>query len=67
MSSHIPLELCQEQKVAQERKQRGQQKIDAARATEIQEALIREHYLDGTATGVWDAKSQSAMVTIPGR
>ncbi len=31
------------------------------RARELQEALIREHYLDGTATGVWDAKSQSAM------
>ena len=32
-----------------------------ARAREIQEALIREHYLDGTASGTWDAKSQSAM------
>jgi len=42
-------------------RQRGQQKIDASRSREIQEALIREHYLDGTATGVWDAKSQSAM------
>ena len=42
-------------------RQRGQQKIDAARSREIQEALIREHYLDGGASGVWDAKSQSAM------
>jgi len=40
---------------------RGQQKIDPARAREIQEALIREHYLDGTASGTWDAKSQAAM------
>ena len=40
---------------------RGQQKIDPARAREIQEALIREHYLDGEASGTWDAKSQSAM------
>jgi len=40
---------------------RGQQKIDPTRAREIQEALIREHYLDGAATGTWDAKSQSAM------
>ncbi len=40
---------------------RGQQKIDPTRAREIQEALIREHYLDGTASGTWDAKSQSAM------
>ena len=42
-------------------RQRGQQKIDATRAREIQEGLIREHYIDGTASGVWDAKSQSAM------
>jgi hypothetical protein len=42
-------------------RQRGQQKIDATRAREIQEGLIREHYMDGTASGVWDAKSQSAM------
>jgi hypothetical protein len=42
-------------------KKRGQQKIDPARAREIQEALIREHYLDGTPSGTWDAKSQSAM------
>jgi lipoprotein-anchoring transpeptidase ErfK/SrfK len=40
---------------------RGQQKIDPVRAREIQEALIREHYLDGTASGTWDAKSESAM------
>ena len=40
---------------------RGQQKIDPTRCREIQEALIREHYLDGTASGTWDAKSQAAM------
>jgi hypothetical protein len=39
----------------------GQQKIDPTRAREIQEALIREHYLEGTASGTWDEKSQSAM------
>jgi hypothetical protein len=42
-------------------RQRGQQKIDAPRAREIQEALLREHYLEGTASGLWDARSQSAM------
>ena len=47
-------------KTAKSRK-RGQQKIDSSRAREIQEALIREHYLEGTASGTWDAKSQSAM------
>jgi hypothetical protein len=40
---------------------RGQQKIDSQRAREIQEALIREHYLDGQATGTWNDASQKAM------
>ena len=40
---------------------RGQQKIDPQRAQEIQEALIREHYLSGQATGTWDEASEEAM------
>jgi putative peptidoglycan binding protein len=40
---------------------RGQQKIDPQRAREIQEALVREHYLDGKASGIWDDSSQKAM------
>lgn len=40
---------------------RGQQKIDSERARSIQEALIREHYLDGEPSGIWDQKSQKAM------
>jgi hypothetical protein len=40
---------------------RGQQKIDSARAQEIQEALIREHYLTGEATGKWTQASEDAM------
>jgi hypothetical protein len=39
----------------------GQQKIDPQRARDIQTALIREHYLDGKASGVWDDTSQKAM------
>ncbi|HXS78518.1 MAG TPA: peptidoglycan-binding domain-containing protein [Terracidiphilus sp.] len=39
----------------------GQQAIDAARATEIQQALIREHYLTGQPTGDWDSATVSAM------
>jgi peptidoglycan hydrolase-like protein with peptidoglycan-binding domain len=39
----------------------GQQVIDSARATEIQEALIREHYLTGAASGNWDSSTQAAM------
>jgi len=40
---------------------RGQQKIDHERAQAIQEALIREHYLTGDATGEWNAASEVAM------
>jgi hypothetical protein len=40
----------------------GQQVIDADRAKQIQTALIREHYLDGEPTGVWDERSKEAML-----
>jgi hypothetical protein len=40
---------------------RGQQKIDPQRARQIQDALIREHYLQGAPSGVWDGSSQSAL------
>ena len=43
------------------RRPRGQQKIDSQRALEIQEALIREHYLTGKPTGVWNDETQQAM------
>jgi hypothetical protein len=39
----------------------GQQKIDAERTQQIQEALIREHYLDGQSSGQWDDATQKAM------
>jgi hypothetical protein len=39
----------------------GQQKIDPQRARDIQEALVRSHYLSGEPTGTWDATSQQAM------
>lgn len=40
---------------------RGQQKIDGERAQAIQQALIREHYLNGEATGTWTPASEEAM------
>src|SRR5215472_486073 len=40
---------------------RGQQAIDNARAREIQEALVREHYLTGEPSGTWDSATQAAM------
>jgi hypothetical protein len=40
---------------------RGQQKIDPERAQAIQVALIREHYLSGTAAGTWNQSCEDAM------
>jgi peptidoglycan hydrolase-like protein with peptidoglycan-binding domain len=48
-------------KAVKSHKQHGQQAIEPARVTEIQEALIREHYLTGEASGKWDSSTQSAM------
>jgi len=41
---------------------RGQHSIDEERTREIQTALIREHYLSGDPTGVWDQSSKQAML-----
>jgi peptidoglycan hydrolase-like protein with peptidoglycan-binding domain len=40
---------------------RGQQTIDSERATQIQQALIREHYLSGEPSGQWDPATVAAM------
>lgn len=40
---------------------RGQRSIDSERATEIQEALIKQNYLTGPASGEWDATTEKAM------
>jgi peptidoglycan hydrolase-like protein with peptidoglycan-binding domain len=44
------------------RRPRGQQAIQPDRVTQIQQALIREHYLTGEANGKWDATTQAAML-----
>jgi peptidoglycan hydrolase-like protein with peptidoglycan-binding domain len=46
---------------AKSHKLHGQQAIEPARVTEIQQALIREHYLTGEASGKWDATTEAAM------
>lgn len=51
----------QSKRTARNWRHHGQQKIDSQRAREIQAALIRQHYLDGEPSGVWDANSQKAM------
>ncbi|MGB8260567.1 MAG: peptidoglycan-binding domain-containing protein [Terracidiphilus sp.] len=48
-------------KAAKARRPRGQQAIEPQRVTEIQQALIREKYLDGEANGKWDATTIAAM------
>lgn len=39
----------------------GQRSIDDERATEIQNALIKQGYLAGEASGHWDSETESAM------
>ena len=48
-------------KKASKKRLHGQQAIDPERVTEIQQALIREHYLTGDASGKWDATTIAAM------
>ncbi len=40
---------------------RGQRGIDEQRTLEIQNALIKEHYLTGEPSGTWDAATRDAM------
>ena len=40
---------------------RGQQAIDSSRAREIQAALIRQNYMHGEPSGMWDSATQDAM------
>ena len=46
---------------AKSHKLHGQQSIDSERVTQIQQALIREHYMTGEASGQWDSTTQAAM------
>jgi peptidoglycan hydrolase-like protein with peptidoglycan-binding domain len=43
------------------RRVRGQQAIEPERVTEIQQALVREHYLTSDPDGNWDATTVAAM------
>jgi peptidoglycan hydrolase-like protein with peptidoglycan-binding domain len=48
-------------KKARKGRVRGQKAIDGDRVRQIQEALIREHYLKGEPSGKWDAATQQAL------
>lgn len=39
----------------------GQQAIEPARVTAIQQALVREHYLSAEPNGKWDSTTEAAM------
>jgi peptidoglycan hydrolase-like protein with peptidoglycan-binding domain len=47
-------------------KMHGQQAIDSERVTQIQQALIREHYLTGEPSAKWDSETQAAMLKFQG-
>ncbi len=51
-------------KAASSRFQPRQRSIDDARATEIQQALIRAGYLTGSPSGRWDQASIAAMTKL---
>jgi hypothetical protein len=42
----------------------GQHTIDQERTLEIQQALVREHYLTGEPTGKWDQDTKDALLRI---
>lgn len=45
---------------------RGQQAIQPERVTEIQQALIKAHYLSGDPSGKWDPDTKAAMQKFQG-
>ena len=47
-------------------KYRGQQRPDSERTREIQEALVRQSYLHGTPSGIWDQNTRAAMARFQG-
>lgn len=58
---HGPTGKHHSRKIAHVKKVHGQREIQSERATEIQSALIKAHYLDGEPTGQWDSNTEAAM------
>lgn len=57
---HLELASAKSRK-AKTKKVRGQQVIQGDRAREIQTALVREGYMKGEASGLWDQPTRDAM------
>jgi Putative peptidoglycan binding domain len=53
-------------KVRKTSRKRGQRAMDPGRVREIQAALIREQFLDGRPSGIWDQRSKDAMQRFQG-
>lgn len=53
-------------KKSKSKKKRGQQAIDSDRAREIQEALIKQNYMQGEPSGRWDAATEAALRKFQG-
>ncbi len=60
-SAGSPHTRAHHKKTPKKHRLRGQQAIESARVTEIQQALIREHYMTGEANGNWDDTTIAAM------
>jgi peptidoglycan hydrolase-like protein with peptidoglycan-binding domain len=60
-SPHSSSNRASAKKGKRTKKVKGQQKIDAERTQQIQQALIRQHYMTGEATGKWDATTEDAL------
>ena len=48
-------------KKSRKKRPRGQQAIDSERARQIQEALVRQHYMKAQPSVAWDSGTQDAM------
>jgi len=48
-------------KKSRKKRPRGQQAIDSERTRQIQEALVRQHYMKAQPSGTWDSGTQEAM------
>jgi hypothetical protein len=57
----IPKAAHHSAKKTRKKRPKGQQAIDGERARQIQEALVREHYMSGQPSGNWDAETQAAI------
>ena len=59
-NAHLTLVSAKSRK-SKTKKVRGQQEIQGDRARQIQTALIREGYIKGEPSGVWDQATKDAM------